>query len=201
MKKNMDVTKLVKFIKGEETRVALFQNKIMRKIAELGCKFDVVPWMGDATAQVTYASTHSTKLPAHIKISSFLAKEDNMAGVYATLHEIGHAIDWNDCNRDFMTYNLTYGTGDYEIRAWEHAFKLGRELGFTASEFDDLHEYALKCLWTYFEGGICFSHHDRRFGFPRNKAKHWGDALDRMEQAIKKEKQVIRDRAKLMLGL
>lgn len=102
----------------------------------------------DSRACMRVYDNHSQKRP-EVFLGYQYAKFDNLYGVITLMHEIGHTIDYKKCSNSMFKYYRTYGTIEMEIRAWENAFRIAREVGFT--DYDSMLEFGKACLGTYFD--------------------------------------------------
>jgi hypothetical protein len=176
---------------------ALLQNRIMQYINELGAVFSPVPMNDNGVAQVRYGDADYTDIPPTIACSRDFMDADNLNGLSAILHEIGHVIDYKKAGSSFREYIKSGGTHEIEIRAWEYAFQIANRFGF--KEFDYMYEDALSSLWTYFgtEGTPLPNHRDRLCGY-HGRRPNWTEAQERIYKAYKEAKE---KRSKLLLGL
>lgn len=173
------------FIQGNSNEVARYQNKLMTLVQKYGCKFEVHYGRPDM-AQVAYGDRYETSKAPLVRISNMMAGTENMAGVYAVLHEIGHVIDYRHCNNSFDQYIFKFGTLELEVRAWEHAFRMGAQM-LTAKQLRELKDYALTCLGTYNRDrhdilGRDYFMFDRQDG---DDQPEWEDMVSRVDKALK----------------
>lgn len=163
----------------DETRkVKLWQNKLMSMSKEHD--FELKVCLTELKASVRF--WNGKEFRPLIEINDVYQLSNNLNGVMAVMHEIGHVIDLNRFGHHTRTVFAEFGLLEFEVRAWEHSFKIARKIGF--NEFNILKEYSLYCLRTYYDDLIDVKLMSLKHGF---KGKHpsWEEAVERINQAHK----------------
>lgn len=161
-------------------RVTLWQNKLMQKLKAFKCEFSVNNGFMDCQAMVSYREREG--LEPFIQVSQHYAKETSKSGVMAMLHELGHVIHYRKFD-NFLHY-VSIGNGEVEVTAWENAFHLARQIGFKPNDFQEMHDYALECLYTYknWEGNF-ENHRDLASGHTATPML-WSEAVERIDKVL-----------------
>lgn len=168
---------------------------LAKKMEELGCEYDFrnkmdFVWDENACMNITDPDFQ----PVPVVIVGYIANlEDNYLQSNIIAHEMGHVIDYKQHKHSLRYLQKTKGTLEMEIVAWEHAFRLLRQIGWT--DFEESEKFAVTCLKSYFLNKFHYQRQDKHFGFTGENPT-WKEAQERISIAHESAKSAIR-RAKL----
>lgn len=180
---------------NDAMQVLKWKVLLAKKMEELNCEYDFrnkVDFVWDDNACMNITDPDFQPVP--IVIVGYIANlEDNYLQPNIIAHEIGHVIDLKQHKHSLRYLQKTKGTLEMEVVAWEHAFRLLRQIGWT--DFKETERFAIQCLKSYFSDKTCYIYKDCHFGFTGENPT-WKEAQERISIAHESAKSAIR-RAKL----
>jgi hypothetical protein len=175
--------------KGDITKIAQWKLALVKKMEQLDCKYDFRnkrDFVWDENACMNVQDRTFQKTPT--VILGYIANlMDNYRSPIILMHEIGHVIDYKQYSHSLERYWREMGTLEMEIRAWEHAFRLARQVGF--HDFQEMHDFAKECLHGYWHGTY-WRKADRGFGF-QGTPPTWEEAQERLLTAQKQAEKAV----------
>lgn len=110
-----------------------------------------------------------------------MATENNLGTIVCWLHELGHVTQFEgyETNRAFIK---EHGNAECEVNAWEIAFDLAFELGFTAEQLEYMLQLAFHFCRTYWEDFGGNRDRDRLAGYTGEQMT-WVQAEQRIHKA------------------
>lgn len=139
-------------VQGDPIKIATWTAKLIKRMELMHVKY-----REDRTGEICtptfacmrVASRGVTYEPEIIVGANYCTDFTNELAIPTLLHELGHVQDYRKCGSNFQKYVETYGTFEMEIKAWENAFELARQIGY--HNYSTMKEYAEKCLHSYFD--------------------------------------------------
>lgn len=140
------------FKEADPVKTAQYMVTLASKLTEWGLpyQFGIEPTgtSTDDVAQMRPNNSFGDDRPL-IFMGYEMSRFDNLYAPIVLMHEMGHFLDYRACNCISWNYYKKYGTLEIEIMAWENAFLIARQVGFT--NYEAIEDIARQCLSTYFD--------------------------------------------------